>query len=547
MLRCFMFWMAFLLSSVPLYAQSYRSYYDHPEKNLPSPSFSEVEKILRSGKVRTIPELLSWYQGAYPDVLSRFTLMRESESLQGASPENPRVIVYGPRAELIFTFNGHSNQKGYDVVEWIEFDKQQSKFRFFETGFDREGQRFAEVSEANPAKCMQCHGVSLRPIWEQYDFWPGAYGEDDDALIQFEGVKYPPFISDPDRRARHTLHRQQFLSFRDSAKTHERYRFLKFFESKDSDVAPYIPRPRMGTSPLRPNLNLTALLAPMQGQQLAERMAKDTACFNSAAAVFAALALNCDLLEYVTDPVKEARNFVRESLPEDPIRWSTSNEFEANSDLARIMGLFGMDHTDWHMGRQPKQWRYFIGFRFQYDDVVAALFERFPVSWMLPKYNSVRAILYPGYYEDDDYSADEQQGTYNGEPHMSDMEYGERQNARSAPERAWGRACKALVDQFPPDLNDITRGCDGSSVDLDNEAENKDLTVVSMCQSCHQNSGTESALAPPLFDETGKALSAEHFKEIFRRIELPVEDPEHMPPQRKLSLSERVQLREMLQ
>src|SRR5256885_17060270 len=46
-----------------------------------------------------------------------FRSVFESRSLQGASPENPRVILFGPDARFIVTFNGSPAQRGFRSEE----------------------------------------------------------------------------------------------------------------------------------------------------------------------------------------------------------------------------------------------------------------------------------------------------------------------------------------------------------------------------------------------------------------------------------------------
>ena len=58
-------------------------------------------------------------------MLARYVLMEESGSLQGATPDNPRVILYGNTscrfdANLLVTFNGDPKERGYAYLEAIQ-------------------------------------------------------------------------------------------------------------------------------------------------------------------------------------------------------------------------------------------------------------------------------------------------------------------------------------------------------------------------------------------------------------------------------------------
>src|SRR5256885_10047748 len=85
------------------------------------------------------------------------TLFRSSRSLQGASPENPRVILYGPDARFIVTFNGSPAQRGFRAVETMEFEDASKEFRLRELLFPERaaGPEKVVVSEVNPQRCTR--------------------------------------------------------------------------------------------------------------------------------------------------------------------------------------------------------------------------------------------------------------------------------------------------------------------------------------------------------------------------------------------------------
>jgi len=68
-----------------------------------------------------VEDFLDWVKIKDPSQLSWFTLMRKTESSQGATPTDPRAIVFGPTAKFIFTFNGAPTSKGYQEIEMIFF------------------------------------------------------------------------------------------------------------------------------------------------------------------------------------------------------------------------------------------------------------------------------------------------------------------------------------------------------------------------------------------------------------------------------------------
>src|SRR4051794_30151146 len=70
---------------------------------------------------KTIEGLLGWIAKEYPDFFENFTLMRESHSLQQASPSHPRAIVFQRGGKLILTFNGDATLKGFDRIEVMAY------------------------------------------------------------------------------------------------------------------------------------------------------------------------------------------------------------------------------------------------------------------------------------------------------------------------------------------------------------------------------------------------------------------------------------------
>src|SRR5204863_43017 len=152
--------------------------------------FAALLTLVRSQDIGSVEELLA----ALPaPQRTRYALMFESRSLQGASPENPRVILFGPDARLILTFNGSPAQRGFRVVETMEFEHGEKEFRLRELVFPdpAAGAAQAQVSEVNPPHCARCHGAPPRPVWDSFPLWPAAYGE-----------RYGARLSTRDRTAR---------------------------------------------------------------------------------------------------------------------------------------------------------------------------------------------------------------------------------------------------------------------------------------------------------------------------------------------------------
>ncbi len=138
--------------------------------------FASLQSLLSHQDIGSVEELIAALPAAQRN---RYALVFESRSLQGASPENPRVILFGPDARFIVTFNGSPAQQGFRVVETMEFDDASKEFRLRELLFPERaaGPDQVVVSEVNPQRCTGCHGAPPRPVWDTFPLWPGAYGE----------------------------------------------------------------------------------------------------------------------------------------------------------------------------------------------------------------------------------------------------------------------------------------------------------------------------------------------------------------------------------
>lgn len=141
-------------------------------------TFEWIQNKISSEKLSTLEDVIK----SLPESQrSQYVLMYRSRSLQEATFQSPRVIMFGPDASLIIAFNGEPLHRGYNQLELIQFRSETKKFEFREIDFSSGAPK---ISEANPSKCLRCHqslsrkDIDPRPNWEPYSMWPGAYGSD---------------------------------------------------------------------------------------------------------------------------------------------------------------------------------------------------------------------------------------------------------------------------------------------------------------------------------------------------------------------------------
>lgn len=137
-------------------------------------SYDWLKNLIITKKLTTIDSVIPLLPKTYRE---SFLLMRESHSMQEASLENPRAIVFGQNAKLIMAFNGDSSQKNYNQLELIEFNDQAKAFEFRTILFGEGEPKFSNV---NPSKCLSCHGAVPQPLWDDYKKWPGMIAANDE-------------------------------------------------------------------------------------------------------------------------------------------------------------------------------------------------------------------------------------------------------------------------------------------------------------------------------------------------------------------------------
>ena len=202
-------------------------------------SYEKLVKLIEDKNLNTVEQTLAAIKENYPKSLEKYVLMYESRSLQKASPENPRVLSLAGSKEMVFSFNGHPDQSGFSQLEIMQFRSDTDTFEFREISFSASGGK-PILSEANPAKCMNCHQADWRaqpeqndprPNWEPYNTWPGAIGSLDGELSRYIGANNR-FDTDRDR---HLLekHKQEkvwlYNWIHDVQPEHARYQYLGEF------------------------------------------------------------------------------------------------------------------------------------------------------------------------------------------------------------------------------------------------------------------------------------------------------------------------------
>ena len=134
--------------------------------------FGQIETLLKSGAgVDSVEGFLA----QLPEASRQHSvLLFHSRSLQSATADKPRAIVFGTDGTFFLAFNNTPGDRKYRAVEMLEFIASENRFELREIDFSRgKGQ----LSAANPPVCLGCHGQDPHPLWNPYPFWEGAFEE----------------------------------------------------------------------------------------------------------------------------------------------------------------------------------------------------------------------------------------------------------------------------------------------------------------------------------------------------------------------------------
>jgi hypothetical protein len=155
-------------------------------------SYQDLVRMIRGhGSIppaRSVDALLDRLAVDSPGSLKTFALVYASRSLQSASREAPRVILFGPGYDLttgatpplVLAFPSDPTRPDFDSLEVMSRDEH-ANIHLAEARFPRDGSS-APVIEEEPPRCATCHGSPTRPIWDSYPVWPGAYGGNEDVI-----------------------------------------------------------------------------------------------------------------------------------------------------------------------------------------------------------------------------------------------------------------------------------------------------------------------------------------------------------------------------
>lgn len=156
----------------------------NPESDL---DFAALKDLLAKKQVRSIEGWLTVLQQEpkHRSFLKNFALVydsngqTESDDPGSVSAKHPRIILQSGHLTLAFNTDP-SHPKTFQRLEILEHVPGSSRFRSHRIDF--QGADKVPHIQENSETCAKCHGGSRRPLWANYNVWPGIIGSIDDSL-----------------------------------------------------------------------------------------------------------------------------------------------------------------------------------------------------------------------------------------------------------------------------------------------------------------------------------------------------------------------------
>lgn len=345
-------------------------------------TYESVKELIQTKHITKIEDLLPLLP---EDFRGSFTLMRKSQSAQGATAENPRVILYGKDAKCVLAFNGSSDQIGFNNLEIAQYNEETKTFDFNRIQFPAAHEKHQKVVfDESGTQCIGCHRG--RPNWESYDIWPGAYGSIDDVIVK-DSEEDKSLKSFASKMAAHP--RYKYLIPENQSFVNERAGAAFYSYGKDFVHIPITDKYKLSTFP---NFRLSFMLNRLNYERIADLL-KKTPNFEAYQYLIYGSLIACDKIEdfvptsmrasfpnspqsYIDQTVTDTdKNFYSNiELDGNPKIYTDANgEHPKNDDKYRtvktmvgdlrwiIEGHHGINMSDWSMAFNDKAYTFSDG------------------------------------------------------------------------------------------------------------------------------------------------------------------------------------------
>lgn len=153
-------------------------------------TYSQLKILIEEKEIQSLDQLLTYL----PESLRKnFVLMHKSQSVQEATPLQPRVLLFTEDGSMGLAFSTSDP----NMVEILELNPKTNKMEPHVILFDEASDNKVKVVDdplsyfpkSHPNHCTRCHSEKMHFNWDTYPRWPGAFGVNNKNLSPFSKEK----------------------------------------------------------------------------------------------------------------------------------------------------------------------------------------------------------------------------------------------------------------------------------------------------------------------------------------------------------------------
>jgi hypothetical protein len=227
-------------------------------------SYQDLENLISNQKVTSIDQLLP----LLPEKMKKNSLLiYNSHALHTelVTALTPRIVLFNKDGSLVMTVSRSLTDdlktQGQDQIEVLNFNSETARFEMRALAFNgKDLPPLGEKAQVNPATCLACHGENPRPIFQDYNAWPGIYGSFSAAGASVNGTPEYKSLTAFLNQQKNQTNRYSFLDLSNFTQTPQGYVY------RSRDLGPEVH------PPLTPALRLGQDFERLMFRRLAKKI-----------------------------------------------------------------------------------------------------------------------------------------------------------------------------------------------------------------------------------------------------------------------------------